>query len=90
MTTKRRIVKPAQNKKITGRYLAKRSNGFAAPSQRCGILVERIEQENPAILGKFLDLVWRDIQKNPSSLEAYTEEMSQEDDELLAGVVIDQ
>ena len=53
----------------------------------------RLEQEehdeNPRTLALFLNLAMKDIRNNPSSLEAYTEEMSAEDDELLAGVEVD-
>lgn len=45
--------------------------------------------EDSSLLSLFLDLAWKDIQSNPSALEPYTEEMSAEDDELLAGVVVD-
>jgi hypothetical protein len=49
-----------------------------------------VENEgNPFVLSRFLDFIWADIQNNPSSVEAYTDEMSQEDDELLAGVLVD-
>jgi antitoxin PrlF len=41
------------------------------------------------MLSLFLDLITKDALTNPENLEAYTEEMSDEDDELLAGVVID-
>jgi antitoxin PrlF len=38
------------------------------------------------LLSLFLDFLTKDALKNSDRLEAYTEEMSQEDDELLAGV----
>jgi antitoxin PrlF len=41
------------------------------------------------MMSLFLDLVTKDALTNPEHLEAYTEEMADEDDELLAGVVID-
>ena len=41
------------------------------------------------MLSLFLDLVTKDALTNPEQLEAYTEEMADEDDELLAGVVVD-
>jgi antitoxin PrlF len=41
------------------------------------------------MLSLFLDLVTKDALTNPEHLEAYTEEMADEDDELLAGVIID-
>lgn len=45
--------------------------------------------EDSKTLAFFLNLAMKDIHDNPSSLEAYTEEMSLEDDELLAGVEVD-
>jgi antitoxin PrlF len=50
--------------------------------------VEAPEQD--VILRLFLDLITKDALSNPSNLEPYTESMSQEDDELLAGVQIDE
>lgn len=47
------------------------------------------EFENPFMLSQFLDFITKDAVSNPSNLEAYTEEMAAEDDELLAGVLID-
>ncbi len=41
------------------------------------------------MLSLFVDLVTKDALTNPEYLEAYTEEMANEDDELLAGVIID-
>ena len=41
------------------------------------------------MLGLFLDFITKDALTNPQNLEAYTEAMADEDDRLLAGVVID-
>jgi len=47
------------------------------------------EDEDSLILSLFLDFITKDALKNSDRLEAYTEEMAQEDDELLAGVELD-
>ncbi|MCY7366575.1 MAG: hypothetical protein LH474_00280 [Chamaesiphon sp.] len=41
------------------------------------------------MLGLFLDFITKDALTNPQNLEAYMAAMANEDDELLAGVVID-
>jgi antitoxin PrlF len=41
------------------------------------------------MLALFLDLITRDILTNPDHLEAYTEEMADDDDLLLDGVAIE-
>jgi hypothetical protein len=41
------------------------------------------------MLSWFLDIIAKDTLTNPQNLEAYTDEMSHEDDVLLAGVAID-
>ncbi|NJK61694.1 MAG: hypothetical protein HC921_02530 [Synechococcaceae cyanobacterium SM2_3_1] len=46
--------------------------------------------EQDIILSLFLDLITKDALRNPANLEPYTEAISQEDDELLAGVQIDE
>jgi antitoxin PrlF len=46
-------------------------------------------ESDDLMLSLFLDLVTKDALTNPEHLEAYTEEMADEDDELLAGVIID-
>ena len=46
-------------------------------------------EKDAETLALFLNLAMKDIHDNPSSLEAYTEAMSAEDDELLAGVEVD-
>jgi antitoxin PrlF len=48
------------------------------------------EAEDELILSLFLDFLMKNALANPDSeLEAYTSAMSSEDDELLAGVVVD-
>jgi antitoxin PrlF len=47
------------------------------------------EEEDNLILSLFLDFITKDALKNSDRLEAYTAEMAQEDDQLLAGVEID-
>jgi antitoxin PrlF len=47
------------------------------------------EADNSLMLSLFLDFICKDAFKNSDHLEAYTEVMSIEDDELLAGVEID-
>jgi antitoxin PrlF len=51
--------------------------------------VEPDSDSDDLMMSLFLDLVTKDALTNPEHLEAYTEEMADEDDELLAGVVID-
>jgi hypothetical protein len=41
------------------------------------------------MLALFLDLITRDILDNPQHLEAYTQEMADDDDRLLEGVAIE-
>lgn len=41
------------------------------------------------MLSLFLDFLMNQSLSNPSVLEAYTEEMAAEDDELMSGVVLD-
>ena len=52
-------------------------------------LVEPVADEDDLILSLFLDLITKDALANPQHLEAYTQAMADEDDELLAGVSID-
>lgn len=47
------------------------------------------EEEDNLILSLFLDFITKDALKNCDRLEAYTAEMAQEDDELLAGVELE-
>jgi antitoxin PrlF len=51
--------------------------------------IEPISESEDLMLSLFLDFITKDALTNPENLEAYTEEMSDDDDELLAGVVID-
>jgi antitoxin PrlF len=51
--------------------------------------IEPVSDSDDLMLSLFLDLITKDALTNPENLEAYTEEMSDDDDELLAGVVID-
>jgi antitoxin PrlF len=51
--------------------------------------VEPDSDSDDLMLSLFLDLLTKDALTNPEHLEAYTEEMADEDDELLAGVIID-
>ncbi len=41
------------------------------------------------MLGLFLDFITKDALTNSEHLEAYTQAMAEDDDELLAGVVVD-
>ena len=50
---------------------------------------EEEERDDGLMLSLFLDFLTKDALKNSDRLEAYTEAMSQEDNELLAGVEID-
>ena len=50
---------------------------------------EEEEADDSLMLSLFLDFVTKDALKNSDHLEAYTEAMSQEDDELLAGVEVE-
>lgn len=52
--------------------------------------VDQDEDEGDALmLSLFLDFITKDALHNPEHLEAYTEAMAAEDDELLAGVTLD-
>jgi antitoxin PrlF len=50
---------------------------------------ESDEENNELMLSLFLDFITKDALKNSDHLEAYTEAMAQDDDELLEGVEID-
>jgi antitoxin PrlF len=50
--------------------------------------VEADGDEDDLILSLFLDLITKDALTNSQHLEAYTQAMADEDDELLAGVAI--
>ncbi len=47
------------------------------------------EEDDNLMLSLFLDFITKDALKNSDRLEAYTEIMAQEDDELLQGVELD-
>ncbi|NJR31908.1 MAG: hypothetical protein HC778_02315 [Chamaesiphon sp. CSU_1_12] len=51
--------------------------------------VEPESDSDDLMLSLFLDFITKDALTNPEQLEAYTTEMANEDDELLAGVIID-
>jgi antitoxin PrlF len=51
--------------------------------------VETESDSEDLMLSLFLDFITKDALNNPEHLEAYTAEMAEEDDELLAGVIID-
>ncbi len=46
------------------------------------------QDEDELMLSLFLDFLMKQALSNPSEIEAYTEAMATEDDELMAGVVI--
>ncbi len=46
------------------------------------------QDEDELMLSLFLDFLMKQSLSNPDELEAYTEEMAAEDDELMAGVVL--
>jgi antitoxin PrlF len=52
-------------------------------------LVEPDSDPDELMLTLFLDFITKDALTNPQKLEAYTQAMADEDDELLAGVAID-
>jgi antitoxin PrlF len=49
--------------------------------------IESVLDADDLMLSLFLDLITKDALANTQNLEAYTQEMSDADDELLAGVV---
>ncbi len=52
--------------------------------------LQSLEQEKDELmLSLFLDFLMEDALRNPDELESYTEAMAAEDDELIAGVVLD-
>ncbi|PZO43879.1 MAG: hypothetical protein DCF19_04420 [Pseudanabaena frigida] len=53
------------------------------------VVLEEEEESSELILSLFLDFITKDALKNSDRLEAYTEAMAAEDDELLAGIEID-
>ncbi len=42
-----------------------------------------------ALFKQFLDLIWRDVQQNPSRLIPYTHDLDSDLDKLLFGVEVD-
>lgn len=47
------------------------------------------QEKDEVLLSLFLDFVTENSLRNPSELESYTEAMAAEDDELIAGVILD-
>jgi antitoxin PrlF len=52
-------------------------------------LIDSEADEDDLMMSLFLDFATKDALTNPQHLEAYTQELSDEDDELLVGVVVD-
>jgi hypothetical protein len=89
---------PAANK-FMSQLLAR---GYNDPAKVVEIALERLAQEDvdsvseeqhsaeadAETLALFLDLVSNDIKTHPETVEPYTEAMSDEDDDLLSGVVV--
>lgn len=50
---------------------------------------EQEQAEDELMLSLFLDFLMKQALSNPNEVEAYTEAMAEEDDELTAGVVLD-
>jgi antitoxin PrlF len=50
--------------------------------------IEPVSDSDDLMLSLFLDLITKDALTNPENLEAYTQEMSDDDDELITGVAI--
>ena len=51
--------------------------------------LETEDEENELMLSLFLDFITKDALKHSDRLEAYTEAMAEDDDELLVGVELD-
>ncbi|MDF5719246.1 MAG: hypothetical protein PUP91_01880 [Rhizonema sp. PD37] len=51
--------------------------------------VEGVDEDEALMMSLFLDFLMKDAIKNPSKLVPYTQEMSNEMDELLADVIVD-
>jgi hypothetical protein len=47
-------------------------------------------EEDAQVMSQFLDLLWKDIEEQPSKLVPYTEEMSSRYKSLVSGVQIDE
>jgi len=69
-----------------------RSTGFCTDSSKSELtsnLAKKDEFEDGETLEKFLDFLWLEVEAEPSKLVPYTQEMYDEDMELVAGVPID-
>ncbi|WP_138497648.1 hypothetical protein [Nostoc sp. PA-18-2419] len=51
--------------------------------------VDEVHEDESIMMSLFLDFLMKDAMQNPSKLVSYTQEMSDEMDDLLADVVID-
>ncbi len=51
--------------------------------------VDELDEDEGIMMSLFLDFLMKDAMQNPSKLVPYTQEMSDEIDDLLADVVID-
>lgn len=51
--------------------------------------IELEQEKDELLLSLFVDFLMDNALRNPDELEVYTEAMAAEDDELIAGVVID-
>ncbi|MEH2068569.1 MAG: hypothetical protein V7K47_10480 [Nostoc sp.] len=51
--------------------------------------VDEVDEDESIMMSLFLDFLMKDAMQNPSKLVPYTQEMSDEMDDLLADVVID-
>ncbi|MBC1240053.1 hypothetical protein [Nostoc sp. 2RC] len=51
--------------------------------------VDEVDEDEGIMMSLFLDFLMKDAMQNPSKLVPYTQEMSDEIDDLLADVVID-
>ncbi|MDZ8027790.1 MAG: hypothetical protein RMY36_017310 [Nostoc sp. SerVER01] len=51
--------------------------------------VDEVDEDEGIMMSLFLDFLMKDAMQNPSKLVPYTQEMSDEMDDLLADVVID-
>lgn len=51
--------------------------------------VDEVDEDEGIMMSLFLDFLMKDAMQNPSKLVPYTQEMSNEMDDLLADVVID-
>ncbi|MGL5835020.1 MAG: hypothetical protein ACRC1Z_17585 [Waterburya sp.] len=51
--------------------------------------IEQEREQDKLMLSLFLDFVMENALRNPNEIKKYTEEMADEDDELIEGVIID-